>query len=191
MELVLIRHGESVANVLQKTENGFFCGQWDCELTETGRSQARSLKNSEYVKNADLIFSSPLKRAADTAAAFAGRDIIFDARLKERSMGVFEGKRKSDLEQIAEYRKYFTDERYSGFRSSFTVSAPGGETYSDVVARVSSFLFDLRGGNYKKVIVVSHYAAIRCLIKVIKGLSEEETVAIKVKQCEPIALEWR
>ncbi len=191
MELVLIRHGESVANVLQKTENGFFCGQWDCELTDTGRSQARSLKNSEYVKNADLIFSSPLKRAADTAAAFADRDIIFDARLKERSMGSFEGRRKSDLEQIEEYRKYFTNERFTGFRGSFTVAAPGGETYSDVTARVSSFLQDLKLKNCKKAVVVSHYAAIRCMIKVIKGLSDEETVALKIRQYEPIALELR
>ncbi len=186
----MIRHGESRANVLQREEGGFFCGQWDCDLTGNGRSQAASLKNSAFVTDADAVYSSPLKRAADTAAAFAERDIIFDERLKERSMGVFEGRRRRELEQIEEYRKYFEDERYTGFRSSFTVPAPGGETYSDVVKRVASFLAELKTGNHKKAVIVSHIVAIRCMIKVINGLSEEETLKIKVKQCEPIVLRY-
>ena len=128
--------------------------------------------------------------AADIAAAFAERDIIFDPRLKERSMGVFEGKRRRELEQIEEYRKYFEDERFTGFRNSFTVPAPGGETYSDVVKRVTSFLAGIKSKNHEKAVIVSHVVAIRCIIKVINGLSEEETVKTKVKQCEPIVLQY-
>lgn len=190
MEIVFIRHGESTANVLQREEGAFYCGQWDCGLTEKGTLQAESLKGSAAVSGADAIFCSPLKRALDTAKGFAGREITVDPRLAERSMGVFEGKHRSELQQIGEYEKYFTDERYTGFRNSFTVAAPGGETFADVVKRVTPFLNELKNGAYKKAVVVSHIGTIRCMLKVIRGLSEEETVGIKVKQCEPIITEF-
>ena len=191
MELVFVRHGESAANVLQKDNGGFYCGRFDCELTEHGYEQAKSLKGCEAVTGADVLFSSPLKRARETASCFADREILIDERITERSLGVFENKFRADLEKTDEYRRYFEDGRFSGFRNSFTVSVPGGESYGDVIKRVTPFLEELICGNYKKAVIVSHYAAIRCMLKIVKGLSEEETVKTKVIQCEPITVEYR
>ncbi len=190
MELVFVRHGESEANAREDRSSGFFCGRWDCELTERGRQQARSLKGSWIVSGSDAIFSSSLKRALATAACFADRPVIPDARLVERTHGDFDGRYRSELEKIGEYRRYFTDKRFADFRNSFTRSAPNGETYADVVKRVTPFLEELRDRAYKKVIIVSHFGAIRCMLKVVNGLSEEETLALHVYQCEPIIAEW-
>ena len=190
MELVFVRHGESEANVLQKEGSGFYCGRWDCSLTDVGRMQARGLRDCGLVRGADAVFCSPLKRAMETAAEFAGDGFIVEPRITERSMGDFEGKRKYELEEVGEYRKYFTDERFMRFRESFTVSAPNGESYVDVIRRVTPFLEELKSGGHRRVVIVSHLIAIRCMIKVVKGLSEEETFLVKARQCEPILVEY-
>ena len=189
MKLILVRHGESEANEMQKS-GVFFCGRWDCGLTAKGRTQAESLKENRALPGADAVFSSPLRRAADTAAAFADRPVIYDARIVERSLGDFEGKWKKDLENRDEYRRYFTEEPFTDFRDSFTVSAPRGEHYGDVIRRVTPFLEELKSRNYGKVIVVSHAIAIRCMIKVIRNLPEEETLRLRIDQCDPVPLEF-
>lgn len=190
MELVFVRHGESLANDLEKEKDGFFCGRWDCELTESGRMQARSLKGNSHVTGADAIFSSPLKRAVDTAYEFADREIICDARIIERSLGDFEGKWKQDLMAREEYRKYFTEKRYEHFRHSFSLSAPHGENYGDVVLRVTPFLEDLKRRNDRKIVIVSHAIAICCMLKVVQNLSEEDALKIRLMNCDPIRVEY-
>ncbi|MCR5067832.1 MAG: histidine phosphatase family protein [Erysipelotrichaceae bacterium] len=189
MELILIRHGESEANMMDKERGGFYCGRWDCHLTEKGRQQAASLRENTEIKDADAVFVSPLIRARETAEEFADQNIIIDERLTERSLGEFEGKWKAELENIGEYRKYFSDEKYAHLRASFTVKAPGGEDLNDVTVRVAPFLSDLRRQKYRKVIIVSHAIAIKCMLKVIENLSEEEVLNMKVRQCEPIRVQ--
>lgn len=189
MELVFIRHGESEANA--REAGGFFSGRWDCALTPRGRMQADSLKENEMIRGADAVFCSPLKRAADTAAAFADpKTIIRDARITERTLGDFDGKWRHELENRDEYRKYFTEAEYMLFRNSFTVSPPNGENYGDVVRRVTPFLEELKKSGIRKAVIVSHAIAIRCMLKVVKNLPEEETLRIDVRQCEPIRAEY-
>ncbi len=190
MELVFIRHGESKANDLQKEDGSFFCGRWECDLTDKGRAHARTLRESEAVAGADAVIVSPLRRAVETVNEFAAGNIVLDERLLERSLGDFEGKWQREVEEKEEYRKYFTEKRYAHFRNSFTVCAPNGESYTDVVARVTPFLEELKRKDYKKVVIVSHAIAIRCMLKVLKNLSEEETINYKVKQCEPIFINF-
>ncbi len=188
MEIVLIRHGESEANRINREEYPLFCGRWDCELTEKGRKQAESLKNDPAVSGADALYSSPLKRARETAESFWDKEIIFDDRLVERTLGVFDGRRISDVENDPLYAKYFTDPEYSNFRSGFTARAPGGENYGDVEKRVSSFINDVMKKGYSKIVVVSHVCVVRCFLKILKGLTEEETPSLRIVQCEPVIL---
>ena len=188
MTILLIRHGESRANEIDQTEP-LFCGRWDVPLTEHGRGQARALQNHPAILGADALYSSPLIRAIETAKEFYHGEIFVDERLTERTLGAFDGKRIREIKSNPAFFRYFTDPGLTDFRASFTTRAPGGENYTDVTARVSSFLEDLKKQNYKKVILVSHYAAIRCMIKLIKNLSEEETLALKISHCEPIRLE--
>jgi 2,3-bisphosphoglycerate-dependent phosphoglycerate mutase len=190
MELVLIRHGESLGNAL-KCESAVYTGRWDCNLTERGYQQAISLIGTPILENIDAWYSSNLIRTIETAKTITDRDIIVDQRLQERSLGEFEGLTIESVKKDPRYIKYFTDPEFMQFRNSFTVKAPGGENYGDVCERVRDFLQELASKDYKKVAIVTHHCVIRCIVKILNNLSEEETLSFKVNNCEPISVQLR
>ena len=65
MKIYFTRHGETEWN-----SKNIICGITDIELTEKGRLQARELADrlSENHRDIDMIISSPMKRAAETAS---------------------------------------------------------------------------------------------------------------------------
>jgi 2,3-bisphosphoglycerate-dependent phosphoglycerate mutase len=190
MELVLIRHGESLGNAL-KGESAVYTGRWDCNLTERGYQQAKSLIGNPILENIDAWYSSNLIRTIETAKTITDRDIIVDQRLQERSLGEFEGLTIESVKKDPRYIKYFTDPEFMQFRNSFTVKTPGGENYGDVCERVRDFLQELASKDYKKVAIVTHHCVIRCIVKILNNLSEEETLSFKVNNCEPISVQLR
>lgn len=190
MELVLIRHGESLGNAL-KGESAVYTGRWDCNLTERGYQQAKSLIGNPILENIDAWYSSNLIRTIETAKTLTDRDIIVDQRLQERSLGEFEGLTIESVKKDPRYIKYFTDPEFMQFRNSFTVKTPGGENYGDVCERVRDFLQELASKDYKKVAIVTHHCVIRCIVKILNNLSEEETLSFKVNNCEPISVQLR
>ena len=90
MRLLMIRHGESEADILNVHE-----GRADFNLTEKGHSQAKAL--AEYLKTRcqiQKIYASPLKRASQTAQYIAdayGLDILKDEHLMEFNNGLIAG----------------------------------------------------------------------------------------------------
>lgn len=89
MLLVMIRHGESTEN-----EHGRLSGQIDSDLSARGCQQARAL--AERLRHAvfDQIYSSDLKRAANTAAPIAASHCLtVDQQqwLRERHAGLLQG----------------------------------------------------------------------------------------------------
>ncbi|MFV0342361.1 MAG: histidine phosphatase family protein [Anaerocolumna sp.] len=189
MQIIFVRHGESKANALNGNEYKMFTGQWDCELTAHGTEQAKKLQNNSIFYGVDAYFSSDLMRAQKTAKHFADKPIILDERIRERSLGDFDGKLVEEIQNDKRYNKYFGESEYVNFRHDFAVKAPNGENYSDVCQRVSSFWNESVDKGYQKIVIVSHMCTIRCLMKVIQGLSDEETLKIKVPKCEPIIIE--
>jgi len=187
MEIVFIRHGESEGNLINKTEP-FLCGRWDCELTGKGIRQAELLRGNALLEDADAVFVSPLKRTIHTADIIVSHPYTINERLMERTMGEFDGRYISELRNISEYDKYFSNPDFMNFRLSFTQKAPGGENYSDVEARARDFWNDISDRGYKKIVLVSHSVFFRCFVKVIEGLSEEECFKLDIKQCEPVIL---
>ena len=90
MILLIIRHGESEADVLNVHE-----GRADFELTERGHKQAEAMAAC-VARDYSLtkIYASTLKRAAQTAehlAAKTGAEIVFDADLMEFNNGLLAG----------------------------------------------------------------------------------------------------
>jgi broad specificity phosphatase PhoE len=88
--LWLIRHGQSTWNVA-----GLAQGHLDqAELTERGLRQASDAAWQFRDHPVRAIYASDLRRARQTAAAFAavvGLPVFTDSRLRERSLGVLEG----------------------------------------------------------------------------------------------------
>ena len=105
--LIFVRHGQSTSNLLR-----VFAGQTDFDLTELGLRQAE--KVAAFLKKnftLDAIYASDLKRAIQTATPASelfGLEIIPTPGLRERSMGVWEGKTNKEIaEQFPElYRRF-------------------------------------------------------------------------------------
>ncbi len=90
MEILLVRHGRSEADSLNVHE-----GRADFELTEKGRRQVTALaawlKENERF---DVVYASPLKRAAETAETVAkasGVSVVYDEGLMEWDNGLLKG----------------------------------------------------------------------------------------------------
>jgi len=103
MELIrsfyFIRHGETDWNKQRLLQ-----GSSDIPLNETGKEQAHlAAENSKHLP-IDLIVSSPLSRALETAEIINKEfdvDLIIDDRLAEKHYGVFEGKPLADRDEWA------------------------------------------------------------------------------------------
>ena len=65
-KIILIRHAECVGNISNRLS-----GITDFELTDNGKRQAQKLAKELRNKNIDVIYSSPLRRAMDTAKYIA------------------------------------------------------------------------------------------------------------------------
>lgn len=118
--IYIVRHGETNWNV-----EGRYQGRIDIELNKNGINQARQISEELKDTEFDKIFSSPLKRALQTAIIISSGDIIVDDRLTERSNGDLEGKLKSEcnididfnnpnenrlnIENILDFRKRIKD----------------------------------------------------------------------------------
>ena len=106
--LLLIRHGETNWNKM-----GRFQGSIDIELTDTGRKQAYFL-NKRLSGKFDYIYTSPLKRAKETASILASssnKELNIADDIKEINFGKWEGlTRKEIKEQFSdEFRNWKTD----------------------------------------------------------------------------------
>ncbi|WP_354699883.1 Phosphoserine phosphatase 1 [Paraconexibacter sp. AEG42_29] len=125
--LWLIRHAPAAGNL-----NGVFMGQLDGEPDVDGLAAAGALGGQVA---ADFIWSSPLRRAALTAAAiFPGRDVVHDDRLMERHLGSWQGRVKDEVR--AERPDAFTD----AGTLDLTITPPGGESLADLKTRVGAVL---------------------------------------------------
>ncbi len=93
--LYLVRHGETVDNASQTMQ-----GQTQGELNERGILQAQELSEEWKDREIDVIVSSDLKRAVDTAAIVAaphGLEVVKTPLLRERDWGDFTGRYIPDL----------------------------------------------------------------------------------------------
>ena len=90
--LILVRHGESVANA-----QGLLLGRTDAELTEAGRAQAAAVPML-FERPVVELRSSPLRRAVDTAELLGlGLPVVVDPRWIEVDYGEFECQPLGDI----------------------------------------------------------------------------------------------
>lgn len=132
MRLLLVRHGVTQHNI-----NGQFTGQIDAPLTELGKRQVRALGKYLAREKLDVILSSDLQRARETAreiARYHHLPVLEDPDLREISMGKWEGLKP---EQIQERNL----EEWKYVRSDPINRAPaGGETFAQLAERASRAL---------------------------------------------------
>ncbi len=180
MQLILIRHGETYANVLYNTEDRILIGALDSNLTqlnETGRFQALQTKQRIQHLHIDEIYCSDLGRTKETAfIIFPDREIQFTELLRERSLGSDEGKRAVDLFQNETAWNYHVNLDQDSFETRLTKRVPDGENYLMVMERCRKFLHKLNFAEDKTIVIVAHFHLIRCMIAVLTHRENDETM---------------
>ena len=88
MNLYVVRHGETQWNIEHKVQ-----GVTDIPLTQKGKDQAKELQDLVKSLNIDVVISSPLMRARETAKILVDSKLPIntDDRIKERDWGMNEG----------------------------------------------------------------------------------------------------
>ena len=145
MKLIITRHGETEENV-----KGILQGHLPGKLTKTGIKQARKLAERLKNEKIDVIFSSDLSRASDTAKEIAKfhpeSPIYFVKELRERFMGSLQGREKTEIKGWDDLSK--RDELHKLACS---------ETIEDMVSRIEKFLNKiLKKYHGKNVLIVGH-----------------------------------
>jgi probable phosphoglycerate mutase len=127
--LILIRHGETTWNVI-----GRYQGQADPPLNKRGIEQARIVAQELKAKtHIDVLYTSPLKRAIQTAEKIAAAleiPLYKDPRLMEIHQGDWQTKLRAEIE--AAYPELF----HRWETEPWKVTPPGGEHLTQVQARV-------------------------------------------------------
>lgn len=159
--ITVIRHGQSEGNISK-----VICGHYDTPLTDVGREQARLTGIHLFGKKVDRIYSSDLVRAKETAEIIAkqiGMRVDVDARLRERSCGIFDGK------PVADALKH---PLWEGFISKPHVNVEGGETIGQIYTRAKDFL-ELISRQHKdeNVILVTHGGWLWVCVPAVLGVS--------------------
>ena len=162
-EIYLIRHTQAEGNRYRMMQ-----GAWDGDVTELGRVQIEALAERFAEIPLDAVYSSDLYRAVATAEAAARRDhlpIQTRAGLREINIGPWEqkffGNVCHDNPELAE-RFMFDSEHWQ---------LKGAETFAQVRDRAYRELRSIAEENEgKRVAVVSHGVAIRCMIWAVTGI---------------------
>jgi broad specificity phosphatase PhoE len=164
-----VRHGESEWNAGNR-----LCGRTDVPLSDAGRRQAALLAERLCVLPPDAIYTSPLRRAVETAeiiAAGTGLTPTEDERIIEVNYGAWEGK------TFAEIMAQDGDAFRAWDADPGEVSPPAGESGRQALARIVPFLDELGArhtGEREHVVVVCHKTVCRLVVCHVLGLSPSE-----------------
>lgn len=155
----LIRHGETTWN-----RAGLYQGQRDVALTARGRQQARQLARRFARTPLDLVLTSDLRRALETARALAASrrppvPLEADGRLREMSFGQWEGL------PLATIRARFGDD-YAAYRADPAEGRPtGGETFRELGERAWAAVAErLARPGLRQLAVVAHGGTVKALL---------------------------
>jgi probable phosphoglycerate mutase len=131
--LIIWRHGRTSWNV-----EGRYQGHADIDLDETGVAQAERSAEVLAQLGIDVIVSSDLRRARETAARLAeltGLEVRTDPRLREFDVGMAQGLRRDEI------AARFPVE-YASLRNEGLYLWPGAETAASVAARMTAAMSD-------------------------------------------------
>ncbi|WP_306204686.1 histidine phosphatase family protein [Actinoplanes sp. RD1] len=162
IDVVLETHALSEDN-----ERGIATGWLPGRLSAQGRANAAALGRRRRDEGLAAVFTSDLRRAAETAEiAFGGSGIpiLYDWRLRECDFGTRNG---SPAEEIKRDRLDHVDRPY-----------PGGESHEEAIARVVRTLADLpTRWSGRRVLLIGHLSTYRALEHVTTGRPVRDLVA--------------
>ena len=154
--VLFVRHGltPTTGKVLPGQARGL-------HLADTGRAQAqRTGERVAALPRVGAVYSSPLERTRETAAAIARPHrlrVRTDRRLLDADTGDWTGRELKELVRLPEWR--VVQRHPSGFRF------PGGESFPEMQARMLAAVDDIRNRHVgEAVVVVSHADPIKVAV---------------------------
>ena len=188
-KLILLRHGQSQWNLENR-----FTGWVDIPLSDAGREEAREAGERLRGMRIDVVYTSVLARAIDTATialeagGFGEIPTTRDQALNERNYGDLQGLNKTETAE-----KYGAEQVHI-WRRSFDVPPPGaeGESLEMTMERVMPYfrehiVGDLRAG--KNVLVVAHGNSLRAILYVLERHTPETITKREIPTGVPIVFD--
>jgi len=157
-QLIIVRHGQTRWNI-----QGIRQGHLDSELTAEGVAQAKALGQRLARERFTTLYSSDLGRAVETAkciAAVTAHEVVADARLRERHLGVFQGLSGDEIKEKfpQEYRLH------RSIGAAYVI--PGGESLVQQVERNIACLNELGEKHAgESIVVVTHGGVVSGLFR--------------------------
>ena len=170
MRVHAVRHGQSEYNLLRLCNDD---PARPVPLTPLGRTQAADAGAALARRGIEVIYSSPLPRARETAAIISGHisaPLITDPRLADIRSGC-EGR------PVAEYQATIAHDPLHARPNS-------GESLLDYRARVTGFLDWLAAQAHPAVALIAHEETLRVFKSVAEGLPPETTIDLAFGNCE-------
>lgn len=200
-KLIVGRHTETIFNY-----ESIFSGCIDIPLSSNGINQAVAMLDSIYAEDIDVVFTSKLLRAQETAAILMQAyyeakkcrypvfvenfvkdnsvedkryiPVFSDQRLNERSYGILEGLDKKQVEE--EYGK----QQLFAWRRGWSEAPEGGESLCNVCNRVHQFLDEViipLLEKKKNVLIICHQNSMRAIKIIVDGIKHENVEHIEFK----------
>ncbi|HEX8080784.1 MAG TPA: histidine phosphatase family protein [Jatrophihabitans sp.] len=170
--LVILRHGRTAWNAERRYQ-----GQEDPPLDLVGQAQALESAALVAAMSPDLVVSSDLLRAEQTArkiVALTGQQLVYDPRLRERHLGHWQGLTRDEVQ--ARYPEEFAD-----WLAGRDVTRRGGESRQEVATRAVKALDELP--EVGLTVLVSHGATSMCLAAALLGLPQTPSILGPLANC--------
>lgn len=159
MKITYFVHGTTTDN-----EQGLATGWNQGELSSLGIQQAKDLPRLAKDLDFEVMYSSDLQRAIDSAQlGFATTHKLYqDKRLREANYGDYNGG-----------AHHFKHNMASFIHTPF----PGGESYHDVEVRLRSFLDEMKSSGLHHIAIMAHEAPQLALEVITNGRSWQEAIS--------------
>ena len=160
MEIVFETHSTSFDN-----EAGAASGHSDVDLSPRGEREAAALGERRRADSIEIVYASDLRRSwrtAEIAFGTSGMKIVRDSRLRECDYGLLTG---HPVAEIAALRERAVEEPF-----------PGGESYTQVLARMGPWFEEIRARREQRLLVIGHRATHYALEHLLLGIPLADAV---------------
>jgi len=186
--ILLIRHGETAWNAVRRLQ-----GHTDIPLNDEGARQAAALAQALAAEQVDVLVSSDLQRAMQTAQAVAdqydGLRVQTDEQLRERCYGVFEGMLYAEIE-----RQYPAEYALWQARDIDAVMPAGereAESFRQFYRRATDGIADwARRHPGRTIAIVAHGGVLECAYREAVGMSLDSPRDFQVKNASINRFTW-